>query len=155
VRAVKTKAGLLTIAIALVSAAPLLAADPGELGTQLAPVVKIHRGDKCVEPTDEMRRNHMEMILHQRDSTVHQGIRTSKHSLRECINCHADPGTRSVLGPEGFCQSCHTYAAVSMDCFSCHNHKAEKDAKVPPLRSSVRSPEFLDRLATTAPANTR
>ena len=34
---------------------------------------------KCVEPTDVMRRDHMEFILHQRDETVHEGIRTSKH----------------------------------------------------------------------------
>jgi hypothetical protein len=57
---------------------------------------------------------------------VHQGIRTSKHSLKNCVNCHADPQTGSVLGKNGFCESCHTYAAVTMDCFGCHTHKAEK-----------------------------
>jgi hypothetical protein len=40
------------------------------------PVPKHHtaKGEKCVEPTDVMRSNHMEFILHQRDKTVHQGI---------------------------------------------------------------------------------
>jgi hypothetical protein len=42
----------------------------------------------CVEPTAEMRRNHMEYILHQRDETMHEGIRTRQYSLNECINCH-------------------------------------------------------------------
>ena len=42
----------------------------------------------CVEPTDEMRTNHMEYILDQRDATVHEGIRTKQYSLTECINCH-------------------------------------------------------------------
>lgn len=88
------------------------------------------KGDKCVEPTDIMRRNHMDFILHQRDKTMRRGIRTSKHSLKECINCHADPKTNSVLGEDGFCAGCHQYTAVSIDCFSCHNDKAEtkKDA---------------------------
>ncbi|MGD2056814.1 MAG: sulfur reduction protein DsrJ, partial [Gammaproteobacteria bacterium] len=40
----------------------------------------------CVEPTEEMRRNHMEYILHQRDETMHRGIRTKQYSLEECIN---------------------------------------------------------------------
>jgi hypothetical protein len=84
------------------------------------------KGDKCVEPTDVMRRNHMEFILHQRDDTMRRGVRTEKHSLKACINCHADPKTNSVLGKDGFCESCHTYTAVSVDCFGCHNHKAEK-----------------------------
>ena len=83
------------------------------------------KGDKCVEPTDVMRRNHMDFILHQRDDTMRRGIRTSKHSLKECINCHADPKTNSVLGEDGFCSGCHQYTAVSVDCFGCHNDKAE------------------------------
>jgi len=87
------------------------------------PAVNIVKGDKCVEPTDVMRKNHMKFILHQRDDTMHQGIRTSKHSLKGCIDCHADPQTNSVLGKNGFCETCHTYAAVTIDCFGCHTHK--------------------------------
>ena len=83
------------------------------------------KGDKCVEPTNVMRRNHMDFILHQRDDTMRRGVRTEKHSLKACINCHADPKTNSVLGKDGFCESCHKYTAVSVDCFGCHNHKAE------------------------------
>ena len=97
------------------------------------PVIKIHRGEECVEPEDEMRRNHMNMILHQRDKTVHQGIRTTKYSLKNCVNCHADPQTNSVLGENGFCATCHEYAAVSIDCFTCHSSRAEpQTASAPP-----------------------
>ena len=92
------------------------------------PSVNIVQGDKCVEPTDVMRRDHMKYILHQRDATMHKGIRTTKHSLKNCISCHADPKTNSVLGKDGFCESCHAYAAVSMDCFSCHTPSPEKKA---------------------------
>ena len=35
------------------------------------------KGDKCVEPTDVMRRNHMEFILHQRDDTMRRGVRVA------------------------------------------------------------------------------
>ena len=85
------------------------------------------KGDHCVEPTEYMRRNHMEVILHQRDKTVHKGIRTKKHSLKECIDCHAvyDANGQAVsyLNPKHFCVQCHQYASVSIDCFDCHASK--------------------------------
>jgi hypothetical protein len=118
-------AGMLAVAGPAFADASLSLAPAGRVPT---PVIKVHKGDKCVEPTEVMRRDHMNMILHQRDETMHRGIRSSKHSLKECINCHADPVTNSVLGPEGFCEACHTYAAVSMDCFSCHTPTAESKA---------------------------
>ena len=82
----------------------------------------------CVEPTEEMRRNHMEYILHQRDETMHRGIRTRQHSLEECINCHVgdSPDAPRVSSEEHFCNSCHSYAAVSIDCFQCHADRPER-----------------------------
>lgn len=84
------------------------------------PTVKIERGDACVAPTGEMRRDHMKMLLHQRDRTVRQGLRDTRFSLKECVDCHASVKTGSVLGSEGFCSSCHSYASVRIDCFECH-----------------------------------
>ena len=85
------------------------------------PVLVQAKGDKCVEPTDFMRRNHMKVLLHHRDRTVHEGIRTPQHSLKGCVECHAGPKSGTVVGSkDDFCQSCHTYAAVSIDCFECH-----------------------------------
>ena len=85
--------------------------------------------EQCVEPTEIMRKNHMEFLLHQRDLTVHQGIRTRKHSLVECVACHAEKaadGKFVAISDEGqFCQSCHAAVAVSMDCFECHADKPE------------------------------
>ncbi len=79
----------------------------------------------CVEPTDEMRKNHMDYILHERDETVHEGIRGSRHSLANCINCHVPPpsGGKKVRidSEEHFCNACHTYDAVNIDCFQCHS----------------------------------
>jgi len=103
-----------------------------------APVHHTAEGEKCVEPTEEMRRNHMEKILHQRDRTVHEGIRTKQHSFKNCINCHADPKTGSVLGKDGFCESCHAYTAVKIDCFMCHTDKREATSSDAP-GSTVRA----------------
>ncbi|MGA7949400.1 MAG: hypothetical protein WCA45_04470 [Thiobacillaceae bacterium] len=96
-------------------------------------------GEHCVEPTEFMKRNHMKLILHQRDKTMHQGIRTTKYSLKHCIYCHAtatkeNPAVRSVLGEGHFCQSCHAYNAVTIDCFECHSSKPGRDVAMPLTR---------------------
>jgi len=82
----------------------------------------------CVEPTLDMRKNHMEYILHQRDETVHEGIRDKQHSLNECINCHVSdaPDAPRVSSEKHFCSSCHSYASVSIDCFQCHADRPVK-----------------------------
>jgi hypothetical protein len=79
---------------------------------------------QCVAPAAEMRRNHMEMLKHQRNLTLRQGIRGAKVSLNGCIECHASKKTGSVVGTDqNFCQSCHSYAAVKLDCWDCHQPK--------------------------------
>ena len=114
-------ATLLFAAIA-VSPAPTLAADGGRTPK---PVVTIENPGKCVAPAEEMRRNHMEMLKHQRDRTLRAGIRGEPASLNACIECHASKKTGSVLGSnENFCQSCHSYVAVKLDCWDCHQPKA-------------------------------
>jgi hypothetical protein len=84
------------------------------------PIIKIERGEACVAPAEEMRRNHMKMLFHQRDRTMREGVRTTRFSLKGCVDCHASEKTGSVLGKDGFCSSCHEYAAVKIDCFECH-----------------------------------
>lgn len=90
------------------------------------PEIVIEKPGQCVEPTDVMRRSHMKFLLHQRDLTVHEGIRTPKYSLAACVECHASRKTGSVLGEGGFCQDCHSYASVKLDCFECHSAKPER-----------------------------
>lgn len=83
------------------------------------------QGASCVEPTEWMRRNHMEFIQHQRDLTVRQGVRVEKDSLANCVDCHAryDSSHQPVaINAEGeFCASCHNYTAVNITCFQCHS----------------------------------
>ena len=98
-----------------------VADTPGRpAGGVALPTIKIEKGEACVLPTAQMRRDHMKILLHQRDLTMHQGIREARFSLKNCIDCHASRQTGSVLGKDGFCSSCHAYASVSIDCFECH-----------------------------------
>ena len=116
------------------------------------PIIIIEKEGACVEPEEVMRRDHMKFILHQRDKTVHQGVRTEKYSLKNCVNCHANSKTNSVLGKDGFCASCHSYAAVSIDCFSCHASTAEKNATNRDMAIvDEKSPEHLGQSMTTIP----
>ena len=96
---------------------------------------------ECVEPEDDMRKNHMEYLLHQRDETVYDGIRTRRHSLEECINCHASKNEEGefipVNEPDQFCASCHTYASVNIDCFQCHATKPERSSTLHKLSSGT------------------
>ena len=85
---------------------------------------------KCVEEPKEMRKIHMNLLKHQRDETMHKGIRGQKHSLADCVECHASKETNNVLGSDkAFCQGCHTYAAVKLDCFECHTSKRKVTAE--------------------------
>ena len=45
------------------------------------PIIPVAQGENCVEDTDFMRRNHMSLLKHQRDETMHEGIRSKQHSL--------------------------------------------------------------------------
>lgn len=77
--------------------------------------------DKCVEATEYMRVNHMELLNQWRDDVVrrddrnyvaHDGTVYDKSLSRTCMNCHDNK--------EQFCDRCHTYAAVTPYCWSCH-----------------------------------
>lgn len=89
------------------------------------------KGEQCVEDPSWMRINHFETVLHQRDETVLRGIRTTEHSLKNCIDCHITPNSdgeyaRYSNDEEHFCASCHAFAAVTIDCFQCHADRPEQ-----------------------------
>jgi predicted CXXCH cytochrome family protein len=87
------------------------------------------QGERCVADTDWMRRNHMTALSHQRDETVHDGLRGQRFSLRGCLECHAVKGADgrpvTAASPDHFCRTCHDFAAVRMDCFDCHASRPE------------------------------
>ena len=101
-------------------------------------ITKAVKGEQCVEPNDFMRRNHMKVLDGHRDKTVIEGIRTKKYSLKECINCHASETTGSVAAAkDDFCVSCHSYAAVKIDCFDCHSTKPQGSMAMHPLNAET------------------
>ena len=88
---------------------------------------KADKLDACVAPTPFMRRNHFELIKHQRDITVHEGIRKTDNSLAGCVDCHVRKDVAgahvAIDAPGEFCAGCHEYTATTLDCFTCHATK--------------------------------
>ena len=63
--------------------------------------------EQCVRPTPEIRRNHMALLKHQRDVTVHQGVRKTTDALAGCIDCHvnSDAQGKPVPVPPRLCET--------------------------------------------------
>ncbi len=94
--------------------------DAGER-TPTPSIEKAAAGTQCVAAPDVMRRQHPQLLKHQRDATVHRGVRQGRDSLQGCVGCHASATSGSVAQAKtDFCVSCHAYAAVQIDCFECH-----------------------------------
>jgi hypothetical protein len=81
---------------------------------------------ECVQPKDEMRREHMKLLYEWRDDAVRRGARapiviagvTYKKSLTgACIRCHSDK--------ENFCDRCHGALSVAPACWDCHIYRKE------------------------------
>lgn len=130
--------GAILAALLAVSAVAMASADAHEESAGRVPK-PVHAagkdGDKCVRDTAYMRRHHMDELKHQRNDTMRKGIRTKEMSLQNCVDCHASKQTNSVLGKDGFCQSCHSYAAVTLDCFECHASKPKAATHFHPVVS--------------------
>jgi len=62
------------------------------------PKLEHAKGDKCVDEGGYIRRHHPELLKHHRDETMRKGIRTTKYSLKKCVECHAGSKTGSVAG---------------------------------------------------------
>lgn len=128
------RAGLVLAVAGVMAAAGLTRADDGAAPARstLQPSIPKARGGECVADPATMRRTHMDRLKHQRTETVHQGVRDPKSSLQACIACHASPETGSVAQAKtDFCVSCHSYAAVKIDCFECHASRPSTTSFLP------------------------
>jgi hypothetical protein len=104
------------------------------------PKFEVDKSTQCVAPPEEIRRTHPDLLKHRRDQTVRAGIRGGDVSLNACISCHASKTTGAVTGSaDAFCQSCHTYAAVKLDCFECHQAQAPAKQSATLSESEIRS----------------
>ena len=82
-----------------------------------------------------MRTHHMHALKHKQDDTMYNGIRTEKHSLKACINCHVPESYNGKVlrhtDPEHFCSTCHNYVAEKLNCFECHvDHPVKTEESV-------------------------
>lgn len=140
--------GRLGRVLVLVAAALLLAwgtAAMAQGGRTPTPEVVIESQEACVAPPAEMRRQHAHMLAEQKDRTVRLGIRDEAVSLNGCIECHANSSNGSVVGSDrNFCQSCHSFVAVKLTCFDCHQPAPEKGKRASVTTSAA--PGLLTRL---------
>jgi predicted CXXCH cytochrome family protein len=105
--------------------------DPPEIETKIAKAVKkFDTDEQKTAHVEDMRKYHMDRLMHKRDQTVHEGIRTPKYSLKACINCHVPAPTAEKTvthkDSEHFCVTCHQYVSVQLDCFQCHASHPDK-----------------------------
>ncbi|HHK74815.1 MAG TPA: hypothetical protein ENJ57_06585 [Rhizobiales bacterium] len=133
------KSGLSAILVLL---ALVFVATPLSAGESRVPVphpAMSGKAEKCVAPVPEMRRYHMKYLKHQRVETLRKGVRGNPYSLKACVNCHAvkDKAAGGARTVDAFCGSCHKYAAVTLDCFSCHTNKAQDKKKTAAEASPV------------------
>jgi len=139
------RARIAALFAALFAGAALLASALADetAGRTPLPTIPKGKGDHCVRDTDFMRRYHMTMLKHQRDQTVHEGVRGGDFSIKACVTCHAVEGAYgqpvSFADPKHFCRSCHSYASVSIDCFECHASKL-----APPEKAAEAAPAIDD-----------
>ena len=102
----------------------LYSASTGQAATK-PDLVKPTQEKSCVEPTDWMKANHMQLLIQWRDDFVRNGQATfvgsggKKYDISltgTCLKCH---------DKEKFCDRCHSYAGVQPNCWSCHTAPKE------------------------------
>lgn len=99
------------------------------------PVFAKANHEKCVEDNATMIRHHPDYLKHQRDETMYKGIRTTKYSLKKCMECHAEHDSQKIATGKTDCDSCHAYAAVKLDCWDCHAKKNTQPRPGMPLKT--------------------
>lgn len=90
-------------------------------------------GERCIEPKDFMRAEHMRLLVRWRDEVVREGSRVFvatngrrwEKSLKTCVACHghADARGKSTTAAAA-CGECHGYVDAQLDCWSCHQESA-------------------------------
>jgi len=89
-----------------------------------------------------------------RSIVVYKGVRQDMDRIEKCVDCHAVKGPDGQPvgfdSPDHFCRSCHYRAAVSIDCFECHNSKppAKKEAAAEPFPKFAANPPRPDQGST-------
>ncbi len=113
----------------------------------LFPDIPTALGEPHPEGNAYWRENHPDLLRHDRDLTVLEGIRDIDASLKGCVACHAveGPDAAPVNADSGefFCRVCHDYTAVKIDCFQCHAVAPERQDWALVMPSYGATPETL------------
>jgi nitrate reductase gamma subunit len=121
--AVTAVLALLLIAPAVVAAGQVAADGWTKAQPDFSKLARVHRSQ---DPT-VMIRNHPNFLIHKRGVVVYSGVRSNDESIERCVTCHVkkDAAGQPVdfENPQHFCTECHNQAAVTIDCFDCHNSK--------------------------------
>ncbi len=116
----------LIIFFALISYPIWVTAASGNIGYTPEPKI-VTEEEQCVESTEWMRSNHMDLLTNWRETVVRTGIRTWTASDGQeytmsltdtCLSCHPNRAD--------FCNQCHDYVGGGPDCWTCHNEPAEE-----------------------------
>ncbi|MDP7149926.1 MAG: hypothetical protein QGI08_14135 [Paracoccaceae bacterium] len=110
------------------------------------PEIPSATGEPHPQGNEFMRKFHMDLLSHDRDLTMYEGIRDTDASLKSCFDCHAvtDQATGNPVTYEderNFCRVCHDYAAVRVDCFMCHRSTPEGFNEPALLKSRLLGPD--------------
>jgi len=77
--------------------------------------------DQCIESTEFMRADHMNLLYDWREEVVRDNLRIytasdgqeyTKSLTDTCLDCHAPKSE--------FCDQCHNYIGVEPQCWTCH-----------------------------------
>jgi len=138
------KLPLTIVGIALLASLNTVNANQDGLGPEIT-LPANSEGKSCVLPSEQMRREHPDLLKHDRIQTLREGVRANADgkildgSLKQCVNCHAikDESNKFVRidNDQHFCVSCHQYAAVSIDCFQCHRDIPEGSGEFHALKN--------------------
>ena len=119
-------------------------------GVDFTGLVAEHRTD---DPT-VMIRNHPRFLFTFRSDVLHHGAKSPNDNLERCVTCHVvkDKAGQPVdfHNPTHFCVACHNKAAVTIDCFECHNSKPTPHGQAgldPPRLAAIATSPRLEAIA--------
>jgi nitrate reductase gamma subunit len=144
--AVGTVLALLLLAPAVIGVGQVAADGWTKETPNYAKLIRAHRSqDQTV-----MIRNHPNFLMHKRGVVVYSGVRSTDESIERCVTCHVvKEGGQPVdfENPKHFCTSCHEQAAVTIDCFECHNSKPTPSAGQSAIETPTKFASIKDYFA--------
>jgi len=107
------------------------------------------QGERCIEPKNFMRAQHMRLLVRWRDEVVRENNRVYtardgrvwEKSLKTCVACHGhtDAQGKSTTAAAA-CSDCHSYVSVQPDCWNCHHDSAPAGVKMAAGSATARPP---------------